>query len=303
MAKELPKDSTKFRLNMADYVDPIVFAEDPVVKLTHFQDGLVTLYGPPKLGKSTLASCIPGAYFCDVEDGLGYLDVRAQRVSTWLSFLAFVEDQRAHPAQCKRVGMYVIDSIDVLVSRCMDFLCKKWNVEEPRDVAWGGTYVEAAKLIDLWILRLLETGPGVLLISHERQRKYRFRDMDMTRCSMDLSDTSYSVISNRNHIMLHMRNLHSTEKKPGDTSATRCLSTQGNELEDAGDRTKKLPSLIKFNTEADAVAQILACFEEGYTKIQNKPIKVKKVLKRSINRPITKPALKKGILRKGGTRA
>ena len=292
MAKELPKESTKFRLNMADYVDPIVFAEDPVVKLTQFQDGLVTLYGPPKLGKSTLASCIPGAYFCDIEDGLGYLNVRAQRISTWLSFLAFVEDQRKNPAQCKKIGMYVLDSIDVLVSRCMDFLCKKWNVEEPRDVAWGGTYIEAAKLIDLWILRLLETGPGILLISHERQRKYRFRGMDMTRCSMDLSDTSYSVISNRNHIMMHMRNLHSTEKKPGDTRATRCISIQSNELEDAGDRTKKLPDLIKFDTEEDAVRQILACFEEGYT-----PRKVaKKVIKKTV-----KKVLKKVILRKGGT--
>lgn len=63
--------------------------EAPVSDLGRF---IYFLYGPPKVGKSTLASEFPGVYFADVEKGLKSLSVRKSSINGWLHFLDFLSN-------------------------------------------------------------------------------------------------------------------------------------------------------------------------------------------------------------------
>ena len=49
----------------------------------------ITIYGPPKIGKSTLGSTFPNAVFADFENGLKWLNVEKTLIKTWEDFLAF----------------------------------------------------------------------------------------------------------------------------------------------------------------------------------------------------------------------
>jgi len=58
---------------------------------------VVTIYGSPKIGKSTIASEFPGAIFADFENGLKFLDVESHLIKSWNggekdSFLTFCKN-------------------------------------------------------------------------------------------------------------------------------------------------------------------------------------------------------------------
>ena len=84
--------------------------------------------------------------------------------------------------------------------------------------------------------------------------------MKVTKEIPDLPATTYRIINNISDIILQM----SYVKQGGKTEELgelRCLYTRPSEIRDAGDRTGRLPDVIKFRNEKQAVKKILRCFE------------------------------------------
>lgn len=254
------KASRKHRLAEAQVVKPIIFADKAVVKARRFQDCVVSLFGPAKIGKSKFASCIPNIYFLATEPGYEWLKLRTSDIDNWPTFKRFVEEMEKSPRKVKTVSMWTIDTIDRLCNMCMATICYEWGLTDLSEEGWSRAWTELRDEVTYWILRLKALGPGILFISHERQRDIVSRRIKLTKDSLDLPNTTYNVISYFSDITLHMRYVGKSRRSE-ELGKMRCLATVPSEAEDAGDRTGRLPEIIKFRTEKQAVRKILRCFE------------------------------------------
>jgi len=256
------KASRKQRIESDQEPKPIIFMKTPQQAVTTFQQSICTLYGPTKIGKTTFASHIPGAYLLATEEGYSWLPFRFQNVSNWPTFKTFIDEMEGSPKKVKSVSMWVIDTVDILVKKCMSTICYEWGLTDLSEEGFSRAWTELADELIFNLLRLKDLGPGILLISHERQRETKTRRMVLTKESMDLSNSIFNAVSYISDIILHMRYVNRS-KTSAELGHLRCLCTRGSESEDAGDRTGMLDDIIKFKTEKQAVKKILRCFEKG----------------------------------------
>jgi hypothetical protein len=130
----------------------------------------IVVYGPPKSGKSTLGSQIPGAVFIDIEGGLDALDVASIPAKSYTDVLAVLTalatEQHDHSA-------VVVDSLDWMELGLWDYVCAKDGVKSIELVGggYGKGYLEAAKLWAEFFTALdylrNERGMAVVLIAHD----------------------------------------------------------------------------------------------------------------------------------------
>jgi hypothetical protein len=138
----------------------------------------ILLYGPPKTGKTTFASQIPGAIILDVEGGSGYQSVARitkDQLATYGQFLSALE---ALATQEHSFSTVVIDTVDWLEQLIFRQVCEESNAKTIEEAAggYGKGYVAA---YNLWkqVLETLEylrtqKGMAILLIAHSQIRKY-----------------------------------------------------------------------------------------------------------------------------------
>ena len=234
-----------------------------------FQDHMILLYGPPKIGKSTLMSKLKGVYFLPTEPGYLNLKVRKTPIRNWVTFTAFIEKVEKRKKFLKTVVFFCVDTVDNLSKFCMQYVCGREGIAHPSDQEWGKGWEAYRDEFTHWILRLGTLGPGLSFISHETEREIVSRNMKITRVTPAMPKTCYTVVNNMADIILRMG--YTTKRKSGKhkgeykvtgtRTETRCLLTKPSELYDAGDRTGLLPREIIFKTEKEAVKKLIKCFD------------------------------------------
>ncbi|HEV2607997.1 MAG TPA: ATP-binding protein [Xanthomonadaceae bacterium] len=130
----------------------------------------ITLYGGPKIGKSTFCAQIPGAIVIDIEGGLDALDVTSVSAKTYKDVLAILTALATEQHEHRAV---VLDSLDWMESLLWQHVCALHNVTSIELVGggYGKGYLEAAKL---WgeLFQALdylrnERGMAIVLIAHD----------------------------------------------------------------------------------------------------------------------------------------
>ena len=242
--------------------DEFVFQEEASVEGARFQDNLIVVYGPPKIGKSKLITYFPGIYLLPTEPGYTYLKIRKTPIFNWVTFMQFIKKMEKKPALVKQVECWGIDTADNLSKACMQYICGRDGIAHPSDHEWGKGWEALHDEFAHWILRLSALGPGIVFVCHEKEREIISRGMKLTKMSPDLVKTCYTILNNLADITLHMgfsKKKLRTKKRP---VIRRCLHTKPNEMFDAGDRTGRLPEKIIFRTEQEAVEELMSYFEE-----------------------------------------
>lgn len=258
-----PKSSTLAAAAFKIKPDVISFEDEPTANSRTFQDHIMLLYGAPKIGKTTLASKIPGAYFLPTEPGYHNLMVRKTRISNWVTFIRFIQKMEKSPNKVESVGCWIIDTADNLAKFCMQFTCGRAGIAHPSDEEWGKGWEAYRDEFTHWILRLIALNPGTIFISHETERDIVYKSVKISKAFPALPKTCYTIINNLSDLILHMTYEESTGKKrKGKKRKTtkRVLWTKPDAYRDAGDRTKLLPDKIYFSKEQDAVDEIIGCF-------------------------------------------
>lgn len=240
--------------------EEVIFEIEPSKEGGRFQDHLILLYGMVKIGKTTLATYFPGVYFLVTEPGYKAQLIRKSRIPNWTSFRWFVEWAEDNPRTIRDILVWCIDTTTNLSKFCMSWVCGRDGITHPSDQDWGKGWEAFSDEFSHWILRLAAIGKGILFICHEKEREVVSRRMKITKYSPDLPNTTYRIINNLADIIMQMgyveRSRHESE-----LGEMRCLYTKPVEIRDAGDRTGRLPEVIKFETEREAVRKILSCFE------------------------------------------
>lgn len=289
------KDSRLRRMKEEQVVHKIKFDMDPENELKKFEETVAVLFGVKGIGKTSFAAYLgdaltekydldlPATYFLMAEPVNNSLSFRKSRIKTWPTFRDFVDKAAKDSEFVSSVKMWIIDDIDTLVARGISTIAYEWGIIELSDEGYARAWHELRAELIYQLIRLREMGPGLLLISHEKDRPITVGRQKIGVPSMNLSDSICSAVGDLCSTIMRMKYI--TSKK--ESSSTRCISVLGSEQEDVKDNCQKITSeypdgIIKFKSERQAVRKILDCFD---TKAEDKrPKKKFKKFKKSKKR-------------------
>jgi hypothetical protein len=272
------------RIEKQQTVHDVEFESKASAATTCFEESISAVFGMPGIGKSKFAEEMgfalqekygldeSGVYFIQCERINHSWNIRKTMIPTWPTFRAFVDKVEKSPDFVKTVKMWCIDTIDALVPLGVSTICHDMGIadlrEATRKVGSDGWFAEAWQEVryelEYQILRLAQTGPGVLILSHERDRKRTENNREFEKASMDLSNSIYNSIDPTCSMTLHMRVVNDVTRK-AKSRPIRCLSCLSSETEEAKDNLnvllKKWPEgIMRFATEREAVDNLLGCF-------------------------------------------
>lgn len=167
-------------------------------------DYSILLYGAKKIGKTSLASHFPDAYFLSTEPGTKALEVFASPVSNWKEFDAYL-DLLEKDGDGSDFSTIVVDTVDILYEYAFKFICDKEMIEDPNEMNdYGKTWKKIKKTFADGILRLLNLDKGVILISHDVEKEVELRNGDtvdrvqptMSRQAMEVVEAIVDIICN-----------------------------------------------------------------------------------------------------------
>lgn len=192
------------------------------------------IYGDPKTGKSTFCSDIPGAIFAATEDGLSYLEVYSQKISSWDDMLQLCKDLVTEKHEFKTL---VVDVIDILYVYCTDYVCKRENVKQIADVPYGGGY----GLVKKEFLRVMNKinlhGMGLVFVSHSKVKEVKKKTVSYTKTDTSLPPSVSEVVCGFvDHIFYAYI----------DDDQSRLMRTKPTKYINAGDRSGRLPEVMNF---------------------------------------------------------
>lgn len=131
------------------------------------------LYGPPGIGKTTLAASFPGVLVLPAEEGADALDVpRLPRPTTWLEALGLIDQVAADPSGYKALA---IDSLTAMELLAVRHVCAEQQVKSVEEIPYGKGFPLVAALWASLLDRLeivRSRGLAILLIGHIEVRKY-----------------------------------------------------------------------------------------------------------------------------------
>lgn len=201
-----------------------------------FSDKITLIYGPPKIGKSTLASQFPGALMLDTEDGLRSLEAFKVRIYDWDCLLRTIQELRAgHSFQT-----VVVDTIDMLYYFCEQYIVDKhrgdkvpW--EDIGDGAYGRGFREMKKEFISQMNGLKSLGLGLVFISHSTSKDDETTGKE--RIMPSLADRGREIVEAMCDFIFYC-------------DPTRKLKTKPTQKYIAGDRTGTLPETIPMDVGA-----------------------------------------------------
>jgi hypothetical protein len=267
------------------------FEDEPSMTGGDFMSAMVCLYGPPKIGKSSLAKLIRGAYFLPTEPGFSFLNIRKTRIKSWVDFIGWVKKMEKMPKKVRTVGMWIIDTGDNLSKFAMQYACGREEISHPTEEEWGKGWEAFRDEFNHWMLRLCALGPGVLVIAHETEREVEVRGRKIPKWTPSMPKTTYALVNALADITLHMsfddsaikkktKRVHGKKIRP-DEYANRCFYTKPTENRDAGDRTGLLPPKITFATEQEGLDKVMGYIDGTLVKGGKKKKKLRRKKKRT----------------------
>jgi hypothetical protein len=152
-------------------VEGLSLPDKPSTPSSNLSDFILLIHGFKKIGKTTLASKFPEAFFLCFEPGTKSLSVFKREPRSWEEFISYV-DLLEGTDKFKTV---VIDTVDEAYEMCFDYCCRKYNMEHPGDEEWGKGWKYISKELSAQFGRLFRLGRGVILISHSKEKEVKPR--------------------------------------------------------------------------------------------------------------------------------
>jgi hypothetical protein len=136
------------------------------------QDYSVLLFGEKKIGKTSLASMFPKAYFLSTEPGTKALSVYKTDVSDWRTFKAAVRALRKDTTYKNTV----VDTVDLAYKMCEKYVCNELGIDHVSEADWGKGWAGVREEFEMVLRDLIAApGKGTILISHAVEKEIKRR--------------------------------------------------------------------------------------------------------------------------------
>ena len=174
----------------------------PTVVSKDLKGKFVFIYGPPKIGKTTLATQFPRNLLLAVEHGQNVLnDIFAVEVPTWGEFLGYVQ-QLADPDIMSMYDTVTIDTVGLLYDRCEAYVCAREGVEKIGDIPFGAGYKMVDSEFDNAVRKITQYADpsgrqayGLCFIGHEKVKSSADGTIGNISVSPDISDRCARIIN------------------------------------------------------------------------------------------------------------
>ena len=139
-------------------------------KVSRDLSGYITfIYGPAKIGKTTLATQMPDALLLAFEKGYNTLPgIIAQDVTTWGEMKQIYRELKKPEVQAVYKTI-VVDTVDVAADLCQKYICSQLGIEAMGDGGWGtNSWTKYKKEFEEIFRGLTMMGYAVVFISHSK---------------------------------------------------------------------------------------------------------------------------------------
>lgn len=228
----------------------------PTQKSTPVNDmsGLVALvYGPPKIGKSTLCSTADDVFFLATERGLDHLSTYKVQIDDWETFVAYVDELLSN-TQNPPFKTVAIDTIDNAYEFCATHVCRRLGIDHQSDAGYGKGHSMVNSEFNRHLTRLAQGPWGLWMVSHAKEvevkpvgggEKHQKKLPTLTPAARKLVLAMADII---------MYADFETLNENGNIVQRRVLRTRASKEWEAGDRTDLLPPTIPLDYKALSTA-------------------------------------------------
>ena len=201
------------------------------------------VYGPPKIGKTTLATHFPSALFLATEDGQGAHGCYRVPVNSWADFMNACKELAAGKHEFKTI---IVDTIDNLWDLCSAYVCAKRGIEHESELEYGKGFQLVQTEFFRALTRLSMLPYGLVLISHSVDVEIETRTKKYTKSVPSFKRKQQSRLLGMADFILYC-DFASVKGSDGETTYARVIRTKAAEAYTAGDRTGNMPDPLPLS--------------------------------------------------------
>lgn len=232
----------------------------------------VAIYGPPKVGKTTIASKFPNNLLLAFEKGYAALPgVMALPVNRWTEFHQIIKQLNSDEAKAKYETI-IIDTADIAWMLCEAYIASKHEKSDIAEIPYGQGYKQSEKEFDLQLRKIVQLGYGLVLISHAEDKPIKDESgNEYSKIRPTLTTQARKVVLRLADIVgyVHLIPAASMEEEEKTT-----LFLRGTTRFEAGSRFKYTPKSIPFNYNelVNAISQAIdiESQESGVSTTENR---------------------------------
>lgn len=175
--RKLPIGTSKKKSVVKRTTEPALDLSLPTersVPSTRLQDYTILLFGEKKIGKTDLTAQFPETFHGMTEPGGKAQTIFQRAINNWREFIGYVRLLEKD----KKFRTVSIDTADILYGHCFDFVAQREGFVHPSDEAYGKGWKAIRDEFHKWVLRLINTGKGVIFVSHATEKEVKMRGGD-----------------------------------------------------------------------------------------------------------------------------
>ena len=218
-------------------------------KVSRDLSGYITfLYGPPKCGKTTFGSKMPGHLLLAFERGYNAIPgVMAMDVTTWGELKQIVRELKKPEVKAVYQSI-IVDTADIAADACQKYICNQLGIENIGDGGWTNNgWAKYKKEFEETFRTLTQLGYAVVFLSHVKEKTIKSESgSEYTQIGSSMQSSALAVIENMSDIIGYA---HTKTDRNGNNNVVLTLRTGDNSIR-CGSRFAYIDSEIPFSYES-----------------------------------------------------